>query len=158
MVKKYMQRNEYLQFALSECKNPNIIQELTTAQILFPLWKEWNNVIEESIATYIYPIGTKKRTLLVGTRDSSSFQEIHYYKQILIDSINTFLKQDYFTDVLVQYNTELPSLAIQAQKEHIPSKKCTFQQHSIQQTILPSTSIVAKAYSAFLSVAQHNEG
>lgn len=143
--------NSYLHHALQSCNNNDIMQQLHVSSQLLPLWKSWEDIVGEPITSYIYPIGTKHTHIIVGTHDSSSFQEMHYYKDNLLARINAFLQKDYFTDVIIQYSTDAISLVREANTSLTPQEDipCVHSYVTPQNT-LPPTSIVAKAYQAFL--------
>ncbi|MDE7469777.1 MAG: DUF721 domain-containing protein [Desulfovibrionaceae bacterium] len=150
-----MEVQSYLHYALQKSKNTNLLDELDISRKLFPLWKQWDSIVGEPIISYIYPIGTKQKHLIVGTHDSSSFQEMHYYKPMLLESVNSFLEHEYFTDVIIEYTTSAHSLVQEANTIHtysIGEPRVPKHQH-VTQTLLPSTSYVARAYSAFLALS-----
>ena len=154
-IRTDMEVQSYLYYALQKSKNTSLLDELDISRKLFPLWKQWDSIVGEPIISYIYPIGTKQKHLIVGTHDSSSFQEMHYYKPMLLESVNSFLEHDYFTDVIIEYTTSAHSLVQEANTIHtysIEEPRAPKRQH-VTQTLLPSTSYVARAYSAFLALS-----
>lgn len=153
-----MKIHSYLQYALQECSNTKILEELTYASKLFPLWQQWDHIVGEPIISYIYPIGTKKQTLIVGTQDSSSFQEMHYYKSLLLEHVNAFLQEEFFTEVSIQYNTNADSLVQEANASYQPQQqKVRVCPTNISQDILPPTSSIIRAYTAFLTLNSYQD-
>lgn len=146
-----MKTHLYLQSVLQ--KNTHLIEELEIASKLFPLWKQWNSIVGEPIISYVYPIGTRKKNLIVGTYDSSSFQEMHYYKLLLLEQVNSFLQYEHFVDVIIEYNTSAHSLVQEANTTYPQLQQKKPPRQHIAQDIIPSTSSVANAYLAFLSLS-----
>ncbi len=69
--------------------------------LLVELWRNWSVVMGEEIASICLPLGHKEHRLEVGCEDSMALQELSYLRMEIMDRVNSFMEQAYFTDVKI---------------------------------------------------------
>lgn len=55
------------------------------------LWVNWSRIFGEQVSGMARPLGTRKRTLVIGGEDGVALQELSFYSQEILDRIEEFL-------------------------------------------------------------------
>ncbi|MDQ7031895.1 MAG: DUF721 domain-containing protein [Desulfonauticus sp.] len=79
-------------------QNPSIEQGFA----LVKLWKQWSKVLGEPLGQYVYPLGRKGKTLIVGAKESLILQEAYFVGEEILNKVNTFLGERFFDTVKVK--------------------------------------------------------
>lgn len=69
---------------------------------LVRLWEKWTEVVGIDIAEQVEVIGHKGSMLFLGVEDSIQLQELSFQREEILLKINTFLQNQYFTDIRFQ--------------------------------------------------------
>lgn len=97
-------------------------EKIGKEQVLFvSLWKQWEQVMGEPLAAYIFPLGRKGKVLMVGAKDSLFLQEAHFLSLEILNKVNNFLGQQAFDKVqvkLLRNETPLNRITVPAPKSY----------------------------------------
>lgn len=58
---------------------------------LVRLWENWNMVMGADIAVLAYPLGHRKRILLVGAEDNMAMQDLVFLTPEILERVNAFM-------------------------------------------------------------------
>lgn len=72
-------------FVLSRAKDPEQAN-------LHELWKNWQMVLGDELAAIAKPLGTRSRTLLIGTSNNLELQEVRMQYDDILNRANAFMK------------------------------------------------------------------
>lgn len=78
---------------------------------LVQLWRNWHLVMGEEISSMCLPLGHKNTRLDVGTEDSMAMQELLYLKEEIRLRANSFMEEDFFSEVKLELVAEREGLA-----------------------------------------------
>ncbi|GAB6887916.1 hypothetical protein JCM13304A_14140 [Desulfothermus okinawensis JCM 13304] len=67
---------------------------------LIRLWKNWEHVLGENLAKLAKPLGTNKKTLIIGVEDSLLMQELTFFTPDILKKINEFLGYEPFDKII----------------------------------------------------------
>lgn len=70
------------------------------------LWKNWEQVAGEEIASLTTPLGHHGATLLLGAEDAMAIQEGRMMSEEILARVNGFLKTQYFTQLKISLKEE----------------------------------------------------
>ncbi len=87
------------------------------------LWRNWDMVMGEELRLLAIPLGHRKDTLIVGAEDNMAQQELVYYTYEMLERVNAFLDEPFFTKVQVDLllgKNALDELALPVIERHIP--------------------------------------
>ncbi|MBO4313394.1 MAG: DUF721 domain-containing protein [Desulfovibrio sp.] len=68
---------------------------------LLHLWECWPYVLGEALAPVALPLGHRNATLLVGCEDNMLLQELRFQQSEILDRVNAFMGEPFFTDMKV---------------------------------------------------------
>ncbi|MDD2966340.1 MAG: DUF721 domain-containing protein [Desulfovibrionaceae bacterium] len=68
---------------------------------LMHLWENWGMVMGADLAALAWPLGHKGRVLLVGGEDPMAMQELQFQTEEILERVNAFMEEDYFSAVKV---------------------------------------------------------
>ncbi len=63
------------------------------------LWQEWGAVVGAEVAALARPLGTRRRTLILGVEDGAALQETRFYAPGILDDVNAYLGEVCFDKV-----------------------------------------------------------
>lgn len=66
------------------------------------LWEHWDMVMGGELAPFVMPLGHKKETLLLAAEDSMAAQEIAMRSGEVLERVNAFMDQPYFSRIQVE--------------------------------------------------------
>jgi hypothetical protein len=80
------------------------------------LWVNWSRIFGENVSGMARPLGTRKRTLVIGAQDAVALQELSFYSEEILDRIRDFLGWQPFDKVsfeLLQSKIPLDEVRVQ---------------------------------------------
>jgi Protein of unknown function (DUF721). len=80
---------------------------------LTALWRQWETVMGEQIASLSYPLGHKDDDLALGADDSMALQELSLLGAEILERANAFMGREFFSTVTVQLRQGRRNLAEQ---------------------------------------------
>lgn len=78
---------------------------------LVQLWRHWPMVMGDMLAPLGFPLGHKEKTLLVGAEDAMALQELAMQSEEILERVNAFMSEAFFTKVNVSLMQNKPDLA-----------------------------------------------
>ncbi|MDR2826173.1 MAG: DUF721 domain-containing protein [Deltaproteobacteria bacterium] len=63
------------------------------------LWENWDMVMGEYLTKVALPLGSKEKTLLIGTEDNMLMHELSFYTPEILGRANAFMREEYFDKV-----------------------------------------------------------
>ncbi len=83
--------------------------------LLTQLWQHWAMVMGPELNALTWPLGHKKGVLIVGGEDAMSVQEISFMSEEILERVNAFMGQAFFTTVRAQLSFDKSPLDITVQ-------------------------------------------
>ena len=65
------------------------------------LWQNWNMVMGEDLAPLARPLGHHRDMLLIGAEDAMLAQELHLMAGEMLERVNAFMEQPFFSAIKV---------------------------------------------------------
>ena len=100
------------QFLKSQPKNASLN--------LVELWRHWGMVLGPNLEGLAFPLGHKDSVLLIGAEDNLVLQELSFMTSDILERVNAFLEQPFFTHVqlsLLQGRATLDNIVINQNAE-----------------------------------------
>jgi hypothetical protein len=77
------------------------------------LWRRWDELLGEELASLGRPLGQKDGALRIGAGDAMALQELALRAEEILEKVNAFMQEDVFREVdahLTQGRTDLSGL------------------------------------------------
>ena len=87
---------------------------------LVALWKNWDRIMGEDIASIGYPLGHKDRALTIGADDSMAMQELSLMAEDILERANEAMGEGYFDKVTVTLMQGKNALAREDEAPEVP--------------------------------------
>ncbi len=117
--------------------------------LLEQLYKSWDIVLGEEFSSMAHPLGSRKTVLLIGCDDSCSMQELSFAVPEILERVNAFMNEEFFTKVelhLLMGREGLRHVEItEAPERYVPPRP-----QNLGRLRLPEDSPVAACYEAYL--------
>lgn len=97
-------------------ENQGIKTELDIAKI----WNYWSMILGPQLADLAKPLGRRKKTLIIGAKNSTIMQELNFSSQEILDKIYDFLGWQPFDNIcfeLLEKKTSLDQINIEQEKQ-----------------------------------------
>lgn len=69
---------------------------------LLELWRHWDMVLGQPLASLALPLGHKEHSLIVGAEDNLALQELSFLSSEILERVNAFLNEPYFDTVQLE--------------------------------------------------------
>lgn len=78
---------------------------------LVQLWRHWDMVLGEYLASLGRPLGHKEGTLLIGAEDTMAMQELSMQSVEILERVNAFMAEGFFEKIKVELMQQRQDLA-----------------------------------------------
>ncbi|MCR4666261.1 MAG: DUF721 domain-containing protein [Desulfovibrio sp.] len=116
---------------------------------LKPLWQCWETVLGDDLNHMAIPLGHRKKSLIVGCRDSMELQDLKMYEQDILERVNAFLATKMFNKVIFTIVID-ESQIIHTKEKPLPSpEKPIHKANGSYLDKMDPSSPVARCYAAY---------
>ena len=117
--------------------------------LLDQLYKNWDIVLGEDLSPLAHPLGSRKSVLLVGCEDSCSMQELSFAIPEILERVNAFMDEEYFTKVELHLLMGRDGLR-KVEISRVPERYVPPRPRDLGHLHLPPDSPVAACYEAYV--------
>ena len=117
--------------------------------LLDQLYKNWDIVLGEDLSPLAHPLGSRKSVLLVGCEDSCSMQELSFAIPEILERVNAFMDEEYFTRVELHLLMGRDGLR-KVEISRVPERYVPPRPRDLGHLHLPPDSPVAACYEAYV--------
>ncbi len=117
--------------------------------LLEQLYKNWDIVLGEDFSAMAHPLGSRKSVLLIGCEDSCSMQELSFAVPEILERVNAFMNEEFFTRVELHLLMGRDGLR-QADITRVPERYVPPRPLNLGNLRLPPDSPVSACYEAYL--------
>ena len=127
---------------------------------LVALWKDWDRIMGEDIASIGYPLGHKDRALTIGADDSMAMQELSLMAEDILERANEAMGEGYFDRVTVTLMQGKNALAREDDPPEVPDPSAPDRHVLAPQPIgalkgrLDPDSPITRCYETFVAAAE----
>ena len=122
------------------------------------LWLNWGMVMGPDLAPLARPMGHHRDVLLIGAEDAMLAQELHLMAGEMLERVNAFMEQPFFSAIkvsLLMGKAGLDKTAVRTAapaRAAMPSRPEPPKAHGLYLEAMDPTSPVARAYARFASL------
>ena len=119
------------------------------------LWLNWEMVMGPDLAPLVRPMGHHRDLLLIGAEDAMLAQELHLMADEILERVNAFMEQAFFSAIKVSLLMGKAGLDKTAVRKHAPARAAKPAKpeppmaHGHYLEAMDPTSPVARAYARF---------
>lgn len=131
-------------------------EEHRRQRFIAALWQNWSMILGEELAGIALPMGHKEQTLVIGAEDNMAMQELSMQSPEILERVNAFMDQEYFSKVKVvlmlgqrPLRTEPEKRSVSAPRSALPPKPPRL--GSLHGKMDPD-SVVAACYQAYAAL------
>ncbi len=117
--------------------------------LLEQLYKNWDIVLGEEISPLARPLGRRNTVLLIGCDDSCSMQELSFAVPEILERVNAFMNEEFFTRVELHLLMGRDGLS-RVEITEVPERYVPPRPQKLGRLRLPEGSPVAACYEAYL--------